>query len=602
MTDRPALTTLQALRRMFEYIPARRRWQGIVILGMMLVGAAAELLTIGAVLPFLALIADPGAASKYTKLAWLLSVLGVQGRSESIADVAAVFCVIAVAAAAIRIFLAWLTQKFVFRLGYDLGVALYERMLYQPYSFHVSQNSTRIISAINKVQQVVNGMMMPLMQGLTSIVIALAIFGGLLFVNAPAALGSALGFGLIYLLVSLVTRSRLTRNGQIIAQASTVRIQTVREGLGGIRDVLIDHVQPIYVKKFARVDTALRDAQATNALIAAAPRFVVEGLGMVMIAVLALMLSGGKGGLASALPVLGALALGAQRMLPLLQLVYNGWSQLMGGRATFLDVLALLDHPLPGVAERHRVVDPLPFRHSIRLDHVDFRYGEEGPLVVRDVNLEILKGARVGFVGKTGSGKSTIMDLVMGLLSPSAGSIAIDGAVLDKGNRATWQAQIAHVPQHIYLSDATIIENIAFGVPRDQIDEERARDAARRADIADFIDEQRLGYDTIVGERGTRLSGGQRQRVGIARALYKRSTLLVFDEATSALDDATEASVIKAIERLGRDLTVLMIAHRVTTLRNCDLIYRLDRGVIVEQGDYAEIVGVDRASPARASR
>lgn len=602
MTDTPTLTTPQALRRMFDHIPERRRWQGVLILGMMLVGAAAELLTIGAVLPFLALIADPGAASKYPKLAWLLSVLGLQGRSESIAGVAAVFCVIAVAAAAIRIFLAWLTQKFVFRLGYDLGVALYERMLYQPYSFHVSQNSTRIISAINKVQMVVTGMMMPLMQGLTSIIIALTIFGGLLFVNAPAALGSALGFGLIYLLVSLVTRRRLTRNGQIIAQASTVRIQTVREGLGGIRDVLIDHAQPIYVKKFARVDTALRDAQATNALIAAVPRFVVEGLGMVMIAVLALILSGQEGGLTSALPVLGALALGAQRILPLLQLVYNGWSQLMSGRATFLDVLVLLDRPLPAPTDRHRVVDPLPFRHSIRLNHIDFRYGDEGPLVLRDVDLEISRGTRVGFVGKTGSGKSTITDLVMGLLSPTAGSIAIDGVALDIGTRATWQAQIAHVPQHIYLSDATIIENIAFGIPRGEIDEERAREAARRADIADFIDEQPAGYDTIVGERGTRLSGGQRQRVGIARALYKRSTLLVFDEATSALDDATEASVIKAIERLGRDLTVLMIAHRVTTLRNCDVIYRLDRGAIVQQGGYREIVGGDRAISAQASR
>ena len=230
-----------------------------------------------------------------------------------------------------------------------------------------------------------------------------------------------------------------------------------------------------------------------------------------------------------------------------------------------------------------------------------FRYVTSKSWVLGDINIRIPKGARIGFVGRTGSGKSTAMDLVMGLLSPTEGSISVDGVAMDAASAGAWQAQIAHVPQHIYLSDATIIENIAFGVPRAEIDDERARDAALKAGIASFIDEQHDGYDTFVGERGVRLSGGQRQRIGIARALYKHSKLLVLDEATSALDDATETSVMQAIDQLGRDLTVLIIAHRVTTLRNCDTIYRLHRGTVIQQGSYDEVIGAALPEPAPAA-
>jgi ATP-binding cassette subfamily B protein len=231
------------------------------------------------------------------------------------------------------------------------------------------------------------------------------------------------------------------------------------------------------------------------------------------------------------------------------------------------------------------------FESALVLDKVNFRYTDDGPLVLRDVSLTIPRGSRVGFVGKTGSGKSTLVDLILGLLSPTSGEIRIDDEMLRPANTRMWQAKIAHVPQHIYLSDATIIENIAFGVARPAIVEARAYLAARNANVDSFITEQPKGYDALVGERGVRLSGGQRQRIGIARALYKPAAVLVLDEATSALDDATEASVMAAIHALGRDLTVLMIAHRVTTLRDCDIIFRVENGEIVASGSYAEVIG-----------
>ncbi len=588
--EAPERTLPQGLRTLFGHFSRRRQLQAWAVLGLMFIGAFAELATLGAVLPFLALVADPDALARYPRLLLVLRLIGARSRWDAVLALTALFVVIAILSAAIRILLAWASQKFVFRLGYDLGVAVYQRILYQPYGYHVARNTSETIAGIGKVQQVVTGMMMPVMFGLTSLIIALFIFGGLMLVDASVALASGAGFSIVYLLVSFSTRARLRRNSYVISRTQTQLIQTVQEGLGGIRDVLIDHAQPIYLDKFARMDTRLRDAQATNALIAAAPRFVIEGAGMVMIAVLALVLSGKPGGLVASLPVLGALALGAQRLLPLLQIIYNGWTQIMGNRANFLQILDVLEEPMPAHLLAVRKVAPLPFQRDVAFDNVSFGYGKGATWVLRDINIHIPKGARVGFVGRTGSGKSTAMDLVMGLLMPSQGAIRIDGQPLDPVSAAAWQSRIAHVPQHIYLSDATIIENIAFGVPRQDIDEARARDAAAKADIIGFIDEQADGFDAFVGERGVRLSGGQRQRIGIARALYKHATLLVLDEATSALDDATEASVMQAIGRLGRELTVLIIAHRVTTLRGCDVIYRLERGAVIEQGSYEDVI------------
>jgi ABC-type multidrug transport system fused ATPase/permease subunit len=292
---------------------------------------------------------------------------------------------------------------------------------------------------------------------------------------------------------------------------------------------------------------------------------------MVLIAGLAVMMARGEGGIAAALPVLGALALGAVRMLPLLQLVYNGWTQVAGNLHNMLNVLDVLDQPMPQAEHlRQKSGQPLPFSREIVLEKLGFSYHEGGKPVFEGLDLTIPRGSRVGIVGKTGSGKSTLTDLIMGLLEPTEGTIRVDGEALTPANVTRWQARIAHVPQAIYLSDGTIAENIAFGVAPAEIEIERMRTAARQAAIADFFETLPQGYETIVGERGVRLSGGQRQRIGIARALYRNADVLVFDEATSALDNETETAVMEAVYCLDRNLTVLIIAHRVSTLRRCD--------------------------------
>ena len=557
-----------------EISPLRRR--GFApLLALMLAGALAELFTLGALLPFLASVAAPESAPTLKTLHPLLEQLGAHTRQQVLYVLTGLFAVAALGAAVLRLVLLWASQKFVYGMSCELGVKLYADTLHQPYSYHTQRNTSEIIASINKVEMVTNGVLSPLMAAVIAAVIASFIIAGLIVINPLVALATSGGGLAIYLAASALTRRGLKRNSGIIALAQGNRIRTMQEGLGGIRDVLIDRSQPVFIETYERAESGFRDARACNAMFANAPRFIVEGAGMVLIALVAVTVSGRSGHLAEAIPVLGALALGAQRLLPLIQQIYQGWAFTMGNRQNLSDVVALLRRPVMAAADCAKA---LPFERGIVLDHVGYTYAQERKPALNDVCLQIPKGARVGIAGRTGSGKSTLVDLIIGLLEPASGQIRIDGVKLTAGNRSAWQKNIAHVPQAIFLADASVAENIAFGVKTRDIDHARVRRAAEQAELVEVIASLPEGYDTKVGERGIQLSGGQRQRIGIARALYKQASVLVFDEATSALDNETEAAVMKAIERLDSDLTILIIAHRLSTLAGCDMVMRLEAG------------------------
>jgi ATP-binding cassette subfamily B protein len=381
----------------------------------------------------------------------------------------------------------------------------------------------------------------------------------------------------------------LAINSERIARESTQVIKSLQEGLGGIRDVLIDGSQAAYCRIYGNADLPLRRAQGSNSFIGLCPRYAVEALGMILIALLAYSLVQQTGGMAKAIPVLGTLALGAQRLLPVLQQAYGAWTSINGGQASLQDALELLDQPLPGHAGQPEP-ESLQFNEKISLKQLGFRYNSHTPYVLKHISLTIFKGSRVGFMGATGSGKSTLLDVVMGLLQPTDGTLEIDSNKITIANYRGWQAHVAHVPQSIFLADSSIEENIAFGVPKDQIDNDRVRQAAKQAQILESIESWTDQFKTIVGERGVRLSGGQRQRIGIARALYKQADVIIFDEATSALDNETEQAVMDAIDGLSKDLTLLIIAHRLTTLKNCTQIVELGDGGIKRIGTYEDIV------------
>ena len=519
-------TLTELLKRLWNHFSPRRKGQFGLLLGLMVLASFAEILSIGSVLPFLAVLTDPQRIFDFHLTQPLIKALGISTASQLLLPLTAAFCITAILAAAIRLLLLRSSLFLAAATGSDIGYDMYRRTLFQPYSVHVSRNTSEIIDGISiKSTAIANGVVMPLLY-----IISSAIMTG-----------------------------------------------------------LIVGTQNTFCRIYQKSDFVLRRYYASSSFISVSPRFAVEALGMLMIATLAYLLAKQPNGVAQAVPILGALALAAQRLLPLMQQAYSSWSNLRQNQYSLKDTLEFLDQSLP--SELKDTSTPITFAKEIVLDNISFSYSADAQPILQDLSLTIPKGSRIGFIGETGSGKSTLLDIIMGLLQPTSGALKIDGDRIDSSNLRAWQKHVAHVPQSIFLADGTIAENIAFGLPLDQIDEVRVRQAAEQAQIHDIIEKLPNGYQTIVGERGVRLSGGQRQRLGIARAIYKQADVIIFDEATSALDNETEKSVMEAIDQLSNELTILVIAHRLSTLKNCTQIIKLPDGQIFNRADY-EALGI----------
>lgn len=543
----------------------------------MIMASFAEILSIGAVLPFLGVLTAPEQIFDNPALQPLIKALGFRTPEQLLLPVTLMFAGAVLVAGAMRLLLVWANTRLSFAAGADIGISIYRRTLYQPYEVHVGRNSSEVINGITgKANSVINSVILPLLILISSSIMLGAILLALLIIDPIIALVSFGCFGTLYLIVIRLTRAQLLNDSQRIATESTNVVKALQEGLGGIRDVLIDGNQESYCQIYRDADRPLRQAQGNVVFIGSSPRYAMEALGMTLIAVLAYTISLESNGIATAIPVLGALALGAQRLLPVLQQAYGAWSNIIAGHASLRDTLILLDQPLPDLTKQSEV----HFQEMIDLNDISFRYSADTPWVLKNLALKIEKGSRIGILGTTGSGKSSLLDILMGLLSPTEGTLAIDGVPVTSDNNRSWQLHIAHVPQAIYLADSTIEENIAFGISKNKIDHERVKQAAKPAQISDFIEKLPNKYCTYVGERGVRISGGQRQRIGIARALYKQADVIILDEATSALDNATELDVMHAIEELNPNLTIIIVAHRLSTLKNCTRVLELKDGVI----------------------
>jgi ABC-type multidrug transport system fused ATPase/permease subunit len=579
------------LKAIYARMSQSRRRQLFIVLVLMFFGAIAELATIGAVIPFIALLAKtPGQAHG----SFLTAILPAR---HAVPIAATLFVFFAVLAGIVRLILARETRRFTFRLGHELAVEIQRRVLFQPLTFHIHRNSSTLLTALNKTEILVYDVLLPFMYAVIGGTMAICIIVLLLFVAPLTAIAVAIAFALTYGLVSALLRKRLAANSKVMETAFDARLQVVQESLGGIRDVIIDNSQSTYLNEFRSIDSRLADARATNQVVALAPRYAIEMVGMIVIAGIALIAADRPGGLAAALPVLGALALGAQRLLPLVQEVYTGWSTLEGQRSTFRQIIELLALPVEEPGDE--LVAPLEFRRDITLEKVHFSYATRDRPALEGVSLTVPRGAMLALIGPTGSGKSTLLDVLMGLLEPDQGRIFIDDMPLERAARRRWHRTIAHVPQSIFLADSTIARNIALGLPDIPPDREQIMEAAKKAQLHDFVLSLPAGYETTVGERGVRLSGGQRQRLGLARAIYKGAPVMILDEATSALDDETEAAVIASLEALRREgRTIVIVAHRASTIRNCDLVARLDRGRLVEIGRFEEIVSPGESRPA----
>jgi ABC-type multidrug transport system fused ATPase/permease subunit len=564
---------------LWRHVSTRRRSQLWLVFALTILGAIAEVATLGALLPFLAFIVS-GTESRpvYPAVNAVMAFVGLTPGTDSPLALTVLFCAAVLVAGFVRILLVVANTRYISMIGYELSATIFERVLHQSYAQHLSRNTSTVVAALQQVKLITGGVFNPILQSISALVIGVCILGALFVFSPIIALVALVGFGVLYFAMSLLFRRRLKTNARILARTQVETIRTVQEGLGGIRDVIIDNRQEAFLRRFSELDRTWWNIQTANSLAGMGPRFAVEATGMVLIAVLAYVLVARGHYAGNALPLVGVVALGAQRLLPLMQLVYGNWTLVIGNMGSASAMLSVLDAP---IADDWRQPDlpPLAFDREIRFNHVSFRYPASEELVLRPFDLTIAKGERIGLIGKTGTGKSTLVDLLMGLLEPTGGSIEIDGQRLDATNRRAWQRRIAQVPQSIFLADASIAENIAFGIDVANIDRRQVALAAERAALAPFIATLPDGYATVVGERGVRLSGGQRQRIGIARALYKHATVLVFDEATSALDMETERAVLEAVRELPVELTVIIIAHRLTTVESCERIVAIEAGL-----------------------
>ncbi|HVS54023.1 MAG TPA: ABC transporter ATP-binding protein [Opitutaceae bacterium] len=571
-----------------------------MLLVVMFFAGVAELVSLGTLGPFLAILANPNLLMENAHAVPYARLLHVGSVRDARLSLTVIFICAAVLSGAVRILMSSLTARLMRDIGHHLNMEFFSRTLLTDYVGHIERNSSEAIGALSKIDQVVFCLYNILIL-VGSLMIGTFIFCALMLVSPLVAAGVMFICGAIYGGVTTVARKKLARNSEIVAAGLSKRVQVLQESLGGIRDIILDGSHSFFIGRFREVDSEMRRAQASTNIIGPAPRLVIETTALTLVAVLAYNLLTTPESLAAGIPTIGTLVLGGQRLIPLFQQGYQSWVVGASGAHVLSDLLKVLEgkveSPNPVAAK------PLPFEVAIELRGIGFHYKVGSPWVLRNATVTIKSGERIGIIGTTGSGKSTLTDILMGLLPPVEGAMLIDGRPLRPRDVPAWQQCVAHVPQSIYLADASIAENIAFGTKVEEIDLSRVRSAAERAQIMQFVDGLPQGLSTTVGERGVKLSGGQRQRIGIARALYKEAKLLIFDEATSALDRDTEQSVIEAINRLDKTLTVVIVTHRPAALSGCDKVFRIEGGLVTQdlaslKSSLTATAGIDRGFTA----
>jgi ATP-binding cassette, subfamily B, bacterial PglK len=473
---------------------------------------------------------------------------------------------------------------------YSIGKRLVEGYLHQPYSWFLNRHSADLGKTIlSEVSVVIDNGMLPLLILLSQSTVALALLILLIIVDPLLALSVGVVLGLAYAGIFVVMSGWLKRLGQARIKANQARYTAVSEAFGAAKEVKVGGLEQAYIQRFSKPAEIYAKGQATAQIIAQLPRFALEAVAFGGMLLVMLYLMTKSGSFAVALPIIALYAFAGYRLMPALQQIYGAFTQLrFAGPA--LDALHKDLINLEEADGQQGHLTPLPLTQAITLNQVSYCYPNAPQPALKGIDLTIPAHSTVGFVGATGSGKTTTVDVILGLLEPQEGHLSIDGQPITAANRRQWQRAIGYVPQHIYLADDSVAANIAFGVNAKDIDQQAVERAAKIANLQEFVvNDLPNGYATTVGERGVRLSGGQRQRIGIARALYHNPQVLILDEATSALDNLTEQAVMEAVNNLGHDITIILIAHRLSTVRQCDQIYLLERGEVKATGTYNEL-------------
>lgn len=582
------MTIIQVLKKIWGYLPKRYRYYIFFLLVLMIFSGIFEFASIGVVIPFMGVLLSPEKVLEYALVDQVFAMFSISGREETIIFLTLLFMSMVLVSALLRSLLLWANLRISHVIGGNFENEVYRHVLYQPYETHVQQNISDVIDGVGKA-----GTLTSIILGFLGILYGFVLMTSMLFailvVDIYVSFGVFFTVSMIYILIMYLSRAKIKKNGEVLARLSNIRLRLMQESFGGIRDILLEGRQEQYFNYSKQIVYQEKQAARSNLLVGHGPRLVIEPLAILIITALASFLAL-SGDFETQMPIFIALAFTAQRLLPTMQSLFSGWTSMKTSIPLTLDVFKLLDQPIKDEFLLGGVI-PLEFKESLRFEDVSFRYRGMEENVLHGVSFEIEKSNKIGIIGRTGSGKSTILDLLLGLLVPTEGEIKVDGKLMSDDVLQKWQRAVAYVPQDTFFADTTISQNIAFGIEQDDIDIERVQDVVRLAQLDDMISSLPEGLNTIIGENGRMVSGGQRQRVGIARALYKQASVLILDEATSALDIWTEGAVIDRIT--GSDITLIIVTHRLSTLENCDIVYVLDEGKVVASGSYQDIMKSD---------
>jgi ABC-type multidrug transport system fused ATPase/permease subunit len=583
--------TIKKILDLLDTSDRRRAW---ALLGMILVMGVLETLGVASIMPFVAVLANPSLVQNSPYLTPIYDWLGLDSPRNFILLLGFLVLVLAVSTTTFKALTTWSVMRFTTTQNFKLSQKLFEGYLHRPYAWFLRRHSSDLARTIfSEVTQVIGGALMPAMQLLAQGTIVLLLLALLVAVDPILALVLAVVLGGIYGAVFWVSRHYVDRIGADRVEAGRERFRVSSEAFGGIKDVKLLGLEPTLLTRFEEPSQRFIRHQLSGQLIIQLPHYALQIMtvtGVLLIVQYQTLKSGGVG---HALPLIALYALAGYRLLPAVQRVYSSISSLRFAKAA-LDVLHrdLVETSIPAERRNQCSNDIIRVNHQLALRNVSYSYPGATTRALADLTITIPARSTIGIVGRTGAGKTTAVDVILGLLDPDKGELIVDCETITAANKRSWQKSLGYVPQHIFLIDDSVAANIAFGVPRAEIDLDAVEQAARLANLHAFVnDELDEGYQTRIGERGVRLSGGQRQRVGIARALYHDPDLLVMDEATSALDNITERAVIEAVNNLASRKTIVIIAHRLTTVRRCDLIFLLDHGRLIAQGTYNELSG-----------
>ena len=569
------------------FTPKERRKLAVVLLGMLVTGIF-EVAGVGSVVPFLAVAGNPSMVTTNPMISPVYHWLGFTRPQDFVLFLGLAVIAFLFISNAVKATVFYFTVRFTKLRMADMTSRLFRHFLFQPYYFFLNRNSSEILKNVfEDLPQTLDGILDPLLDLFSKVIIVLGLIILVMFTDPFMALGVSLVFGIAYLILFGLIRKPLSHKGHYSNELGAERYRNVTEALGGVKEVKFVGTEAQYLKRYEVIAKAMCLNDASRDILSAFPKYFLEVLAFGgIIGIVLIYLAQGRN-LTQILPVLGLYAFAGYRLMPYLQQIFADMAKIRFTATRLRVTVEVFSSGEAAQEPREETGRAVVFKNCLELRSVRFRYPRSEKLVLDGLDLQIPVRSTVGLVGFSGAGKSTLVDLLLGLLDLPPDSVFIDGTPLGPDNIRAWKAKIGYVPQQIYLSDNTISRNIAFGIPEKDVDQSRVERAAKMAKLHDFITaELPLGYQTMTGERGVRLSGGQRQRIGIARALYRNPEVLILDEATSALDGVTEAAIMEAIHHLGHSMTIIIIAHRLTTLKECDEIFVLEAGQVTDKGTY----------------